>query len=229
MDEAELESEAPEFARLRKVHRLIEATYGTLRPTAAAVAEVPAREPAPLSTIEAAEPKREVDPGPATSEPAPEFRTFEPTEVVTRRRARPGVPNVSNSTEVVTRGEPDPGVPNVRTHRSRNPWPQPAPEFSRAEGVASDIAAVDELERFGPHAEHLRQLGVFLRATSGTPAELEPRDDPVTRAVEQWTLRLQELARRNDAYLGIDSSRPDPAGPAPVTDGATAGVQDRPP
>ena len=104
-----------------------------------------------------------------------------------------------------------------------------APEISTVDGIASDTAAVDRLERFGPQAEHLRQLRLFLKATSGTHCELEPRDDPRTRAIEQWMLRNQELA----AQYGIDGDRPDPVGPAPGSDGAangaTAGVPDRPP
>ena len=128
VDEAELEKEAPEFARMRKVHRLIELTYGTLKPIAAAVAAVPADEPAPVRTIEAAEPKCEVDPGPATVEPDDGFSTDEPTG------DGPPEPSPGFSTDEPTGDGPPEPSPGFSTDEPTGDGPrEPSPGFSTDE------------------------------------------------------------------------------------------------
>ena len=252
VDEARLERESPEFARLRKVHHLIETTYGTMKPIAA-VAAVPADELAPLRTVAAAEPTGEADRGPAMAEPDHGFSTDEAigprvagADSATPRQPQTEGPLIPSQPTDDAKFSTDEAIgPRVAGADSATPrqpqtegplTPSQPPDdakFSTDEAIVLRAEPEDGLARFGPEADYLRKLRVVFKTTSGTLPDLAPSDDLRSRALEQWRLRNQELSRQFDAHFGINSERPDPVGPAPVADGAgdgaTASVQGRPP
>ena len=214
------------------------------KPEAAAAAS-PQAEPEP-------EPKPQDDPGsstaqagadistveaisePATAEPGADLLTVEAISEPAAGRARADLLTVEAISEPAT-AEPGAGFLTVEAI-SEPATAEPGADLLTVEAISNDPAAEDDLERFGPEADHLRQVRLDLEAIYGAGRPIDGaagsgrrsrpgtdpgharRESPALRAAEQFTRRQWELSRRLDAHFGINGDRPDPAGPAPVSE-----------
>ncbi len=200
--------------------------------TVEAISEPAAAEPgADLLTVEAIS-------EPATAEPGADLLTVE--AISEPARAEPGADFLT--VEAISEPAPaEPGADLLTVEAICEPaTAEPGADLLTVEAISNDPAAEDDLERFGPEADRLRQVRLDLEAIYGAGRPIHgaipdtgddarpatdpshvPTESPRLRAVQEFTRRQLELSRALDAHFGINGDRPDLAGPAPVSD-ATA-------
>ncbi len=106
---------------------------------------------------------------------------------------------------------------------------EPGADLLTVEAISSDPTAEDDMARFGPEADHLRQVRLDLEAIYGAGRPIDgtipdpgdnPRPEtdldraqwerPLLRAAGQFTRRQWELSRALDAHFGINGDHPAP-------------------
>ncbi len=193
--EAELDRDDPEFARLRKLNLEIEAIYGGQRRVDAAVAEPAVAEE---RFAEATDPKT------ADALLGNDVPRAEPTRVAGAESPAPEQPQAAVCSTPPPSCEAELGA-----------------DLCRFEAISDDAAEVDDVTGFGPYADTLRDLRVFLRSTDFGARELDlaRTESPLSRAVEEFERGQTEQSRLLDEFFGVDTSRPDPVRPPPAPDG----------